>query len=672
MDIDSANQKKISGFSRQNFNTNATPNFQQKIQESLEDPTYGHYEYDQIPYQQQYSNTYAHQNQNKSHHQRQQSGNSQGGNYQKRNSYSSQKSNNSNYNNSGGRNSYNKNRNEELPIADYQTDRLNISVHINKLTGKEKVVILKRTIKSFAYHADNYYRDSGSKRNNFTNQEIGLPQDKELKKFYKHRYYLFSKFDRGIKIDEESWYSITPETVAKHVASRVTDVFGEGNANVIDGFCGVGGNVIQFARKCAFAIGNDFDGNKCESCKHNAQIYSVDNKLQVINKDFLKMKIEDITYPQNTASRIDVVFMSPPWGGVGYNQLEEYKLEYLFPDFTETVKSALNFSRNLIFFLPKNTSIKEIIDTLLPHAREFNDDPDSDRNELIIEVEQIMYGESCKGIHIYTGELVQIDQKELVDHFYNNYCHPFSKSDESYLRVILGNIFQLCGYNHFVEYFKNKDGPKVSLQKIIKKIQKSFSEEEWNFLKKYHKRSRTNSKKSSTLSHFSHEEEKRSMKSENSSVKSLPRSTTSSNKEYKIKDGSTKLSRAEKLGQKYSEKYDIKQNSDDEEMDIPENQQKKKVVHFQDTSDHILELKDLTEKDFVDLLASKNQDQRFYGWLHFGPFDDHKEKQTDPVQDIEYFKWLYDSNLFNSNDVTMEDEEIKKRQRNYSMEEVKK
>jgi trimethylguanosine synthase len=65
-----------------------------------------------------------------------------------------------------------------------------------------------------------------------------------LRKFFKHRYYLFSKYDRGVKIDEESWYSITPENVAKHVANRVAEVFGEGNANVIDGFCGVGGNLI--------------------------------------------------------------------------------------------------------------------------------------------------------------------------------------------------------------------------------------------------------------------------------------------------------------------------------------------------------------------------------------------------------------------------------------------
>jgi len=72
-----------------------------------------------------------------------------------------------------------------------------------------------------------------------------------------------------------------------------------------------------------------------------------------------------------------------------------------------------------------------------------------------------MYGESCKGVHIYTGDLVQLDQKELVDYFYANFCHQYSQSDETYLKVILGNVFSLCGYNHFVKYFKGS--AKISL-----------------------------------------------------------------------------------------------------------------------------------------------------------------------------------------------------------------
>ncbi len=57
--------------------------------------------------------------------------------------------------------------------------------------------------------------------------------------------------------------------------------------------------------------------------------------------------------------------MSPPWGGTGYNLLDDYKLEYLYPDFTSIIKKALEFSKNLILFLPKNTSIDELIENLL-------------------------------------------------------------------------------------------------------------------------------------------------------------------------------------------------------------------------------------------------------------------------------------------------------------------
>jgi len=61
----------------------------------------------------------------------------------------------------------------------------------------------------------------------------------KIQKYFKKRHLLFSKFDQGIQLDEESWYSVTPEPVALYLAERLkTDI-------IIDGFCGVGGNLIQ-------------------------------------------------------------------------------------------------------------------------------------------------------------------------------------------------------------------------------------------------------------------------------------------------------------------------------------------------------------------------------------------------------------------------------------------
>ena len=42
-----------------------------------------------------------------------------------------------------------------------------------------------------------------------------------LESFYRKRYFLFSKFDSGVKIDKEGWYSVTPEPFSKYLAERV-------------------------------------------------------------------------------------------------------------------------------------------------------------------------------------------------------------------------------------------------------------------------------------------------------------------------------------------------------------------------------------------------------------------------------------------------------------------
>ena len=42
----------------------------------------------------------------------------------------------------------------------------------------------------------------------------------------------------------EGWFSVTPEKIAEHIAERCRC------DTIIDAFCGVGGNTIQFAFTC--------------------------------------------------------------------------------------------------------------------------------------------------------------------------------------------------------------------------------------------------------------------------------------------------------------------------------------------------------------------------------------------------------------------------------------
>lgn len=60
--------------------------------------------------------------------------------------------------------------------------------------------------------------------------------------FQRERY--FSLYKQGCLLDEEGWYSVTPEAIANVIAERCRcDV-------VVDAFCGVGGNAIAFAQTC--------------------------------------------------------------------------------------------------------------------------------------------------------------------------------------------------------------------------------------------------------------------------------------------------------------------------------------------------------------------------------------------------------------------------------------
>lgn len=55
---------------------------------------------------------------------------------------------------------------------------------------------------------------------------------------------MINKFSSPINF-VESWFSVTPEKVAIHIAERC-----KGDI-IIDAFCGCGGNTIQFAKICS-------------------------------------------------------------------------------------------------------------------------------------------------------------------------------------------------------------------------------------------------------------------------------------------------------------------------------------------------------------------------------------------------------------------------------------
>ncbi|KDN45131.1 hypothetical protein RSAG8_05046, partial [Rhizoctonia solani AG-8 WAC10335] len=112
----------------------------------------------------------------------------------------------------------------------------------------------------------------------YKNQK-SVPQ--HLKKYFAQRHRFFSLYDDGCLLDEEGWYSVTPEKIALQIAERCRC------DTVVDAFCGVGGNAIAFAQTCERVIALDISPTRLAIARHNAVIYGVADRIDFILGDYV-------------------------------------------------------------------------------------------------------------------------------------------------------------------------------------------------------------------------------------------------------------------------------------------------------------------------------------------------------------------------------------------------
>lgn len=166
-----------------------------------------------------------------------------------------------------------------------------------------------------------------------------------LQKYWDSRYELFSKFDSGIQVDAESLYSITPEKLAHFHAQKVKDLV------ILDGFGGVGGNSIAFAKYCKKVYHVEVNVKRLDMAKNNAKIYDIYDKIEFINADFFDA-LHNI--------KADVVYLDPPWGGPGYSNLTEFLLSDFYPDGREILNHSLKYYHKIMMRVPKNFCFDEL------------------------------------------------------------------------------------------------------------------------------------------------------------------------------------------------------------------------------------------------------------------------------------------------------------------------
>ncbi|XGW24635.1 hypothetical protein V3C99_006232 [Haemonchus contortus] len=217
--------------------------------------------------------------------------------------------------------------------------------------------------------------------------------DEEIIKYWYQRYRLFSKLDKGILMDREGWFSVTPERIAEHIADRMVR---QPNVLIVDAFAGVGGNSIQLALKGAQVIAIDLDPVRLKCARENAKVYGVDDRIEFVCGDFFHFAAK-WTNDVGRSTEVDAVFLSPPWGGPSYLKSKDFDLDDLTPNGFDIYTAARKMSPNIAYFLPRNTKVKQLISLSGPGGR--------------CEIEQSCLNKKIKTLTAYFGNLaVQRDE----------------------------------------------------------------------------------------------------------------------------------------------------------------------------------------------------------------------------------------------------------------------
>ncbi|XP_043190151.1 trimethylguanosine synthase-like [Amphibalanus amphitrite] len=210
----------------------------------------------------------------------------------------------------------------------------------------------------------------------------------ELQKYWYQRYRLFSRFDEGIRLSGASWFSVTPEQIARHLADRCrADV-------IVDAFCGAGGNAIQFANTCERVIAVDIDPEQLALARHNAGVYGVQDRIEFVLGDFFQLA---------PRLRADAVFLSPPWGGPLYCDAPVYDMFRLdgTVDGRQMMRAARAISENIAVLAPRNANVHQLTELAGPGGQ--------------VEIEQNLLNGKIKTITAYYGDLIACGGENMGD-----------------------------------------------------------------------------------------------------------------------------------------------------------------------------------------------------------------------------------------------------------------
>ena len=267
-----------------------------------------------------------------------------------------------------------------------------------------------------------------------------FPELEKYNPYYIQRFYFFSLFDKGIQMDQESWYSVTPEEISEYIASIIPN---SNNSIILDAFCGCGGNTISLSKKFKSVIANDLYEEKINMTKNNVKIYNCPDNIIYHANDFLKLNLKE--------EKIDYVFLSPPWGGPEYKNETVYSLKkWITPDIDKIIEKSFKISKNIILYLPRNTDLEELANIIYKYDK---NDIESLSNTILLDVKYLNSASKVKAILVSYGPKfntvkVKLVKKYIINSIFQKNSHNINPNK---MKKQL-NILKIIGYS---EYLKN-------------------------------------------------------------------------------------------------------------------------------------------------------------------------------------------------------------------------
>ena len=303
----------------------------------------------------------------------------------------------------------------------------------NNGNNDSPILLIKKTLINFNTEESKFQKGRKNPQN--------FPEEEKSNSYYVQRYYFFSLFDKGIQMDKESWYSVTPEEISEYISSIIPD---SSNSCILDGFCGCGGNIIYFSKYFKKVIANDLFEQKINMTKHNVRVYDCPDNIEYFTQDYFDLNLDN--------EKIDYIFLSPPWGGPEYKKDKIYSLKkWINPDIEKIIEKSLKFSKNLIFYLPRNTDLEELAFLLNKYDKaEIN----SLNNTILLDVKYLNSASKIKAILILYGPKFNLIKVKLIREFVINtiFRKNSNKVNEIKIKKQI-NILKVVGYSKYIKTF---------------------------------------------------------------------------------------------------------------------------------------------------------------------------------------------------------------------------